>query len=415
MNFITQKAEAIQTEGGNVMFLDFFYLLRARGLKVSMNEWLSLIEALDMGLAESSLMSFYHLCRSVLVKTEADYDKFDSVFAEYFRGIESPEDLPEELWKWLSEGTLERDINDKPVPSEALMELEELLKRFRERLEEQKEEHHGGNYWIGTGGTSRMGHGGYNNQGIRVGGQGRHRSAVQIAGERNFRDFRQDNILDTRQFQMAFKKLRQFSSRVDAEKSELDVEGTIKATGDNAGLLKLVYEKPRKNTIKLLLLFDSDGSMSMYGNLCSRLFQAANRSSHFKDLKVYYFHNCIYDHLYTTPYCREGDWIDTDWVLSNLDSEYKVIFVGDGTMAPSELLSRGGNSYMWLYNEEPGIDWLGKFQRKYKKLIWLNPIEERSWDFVYGSYTLNMIRDLFPMFELTLEGLEKGIKRLLVR
>lgn len=397
------------------MFLDFFYLLRARGLAISLNEWLSLIEALDLGLAECSLLGFYHLCRSILIKSEADYDKFDAVFAEYFKGIESPEDLPEELWKWLNADIKERDINDKPIPDEALMELEDLLKRFNERIEEQKEQHNGGNYWIGTGGTSRMGHGGYNNQGIRTGGVGRHKSAVQIAGERNFRDFRQDNILDIRQFQMAFRKLRQFSARVEGTKDELDVEGTIDETCNNAGNLKLVFDKPRKNTIKLLLLFDSDGSMMPYGRLCNRLFQAVSKSSHFKDLKVYYFHNCIYDHLYTTPYCRKGEWINTDWVLSNLDSEYKVIFVGDGTMAPSELIRPGGNSVIGLYNEESGIEWLKKFKRRYKKQIWLNPIPKEDWDYVYGNYTIEMIKEVFDMFELTLDGLEAGIKKLLVR
>lgn len=397
------------------MFLDFFYLLRARGLAVSLNEWLSLIEALNLGLAECSLLGFYHLCRSILIKSEADYDKFDSVFAEYFRGIESLQDLPEEFWKWLNQDTKERDMTDKPMPEEALMELQDLLKRFHERIEEQKEQHNGGNYWIGTGGTSRMGHGGYNNQGIRTGGVSRHKSAVQIAGERNFKDFRQDNILDIRQFQMAFRKLRQFSARVEAAKTELDVEGTIKETCNNAGNLKLVFDKPRKNTIKLLLLFDSDGSMMPYGRLCNRLFQAVSKSSHFKDLKVYYFHNCIYEHLYTTPYCRKGEWVNTDWVLSNLDSEYKVIFVGDGTMAPSELLRAGGNSVIGLYNEEPGMDWLKKFKRRYKKQIWLNPIPKEDWDYVYGSYTIEMVKEVFPMFELTIDGLDAGIKRLLVR
>lgn len=397
------------------MFLDFFYLLRARGLAISLNEWLSLIEALNLGLAECSLLGFYHLCRSILIKSEADYDKFDAVFAEYFRGIESLQDLPEEFWKWLNQDTKERDITDKPMPEEALMELEDLLKRFYERIEEQKEQHNGGNYWIGTGGTSRMGHGGYNNQGIRTGGVSRHKSAVQIAGERNFKDFRQDNILDIRQFQMAFRKLRQFSARVEEAKTELDVEGTIKETCNNAGNLKLVFDKPRKNTIKLLLLFDSDGSMMPYGRLCNRLFQAVSKSSHFKDLKVYYFHNCIYEHLYTTPYCRKGEWVNTDWVLSNLDSEYKVIFVGDGTMGPSELLRAGGNSVIGLYNEEPGMDWLKKFKRRYKKQIWLNPIPKEDWDYVYGSYTIEMVKKVFPMFELTIDGLDAGIKRLLVR
>ncbi|MCL2437275.1 MAG: VWA domain-containing protein [Clostridiales bacterium] len=397
------------------MFLDFFYLLRARGLDVSFNEWLSLIEALDKGLAGSSLTNFYHLCRAVLIKSESQYDKFDMIFAEYFHGIMSEDDLPKEFWDWLSEDTRLRDINDKKMLDDFLLELEELLDRFKERMEEQKGKHDGGNYWIGTGGTSTMGHGGYHERGIRTGGEGRHKTAVQIAGERHFRDFREDNVLDIRNFQMAFRKLRQFSSRVEGAKTELDIDATIDETCDNAGHLKLVFDKPRKNTVKLLILFDSDGSMAPYTHLCNRLFQAVSKSNHFKDIKVYYFHNCIYDHLYTTPRCRRGDWIDTKWALGTLDSEYKVIFVGDAAMAPSELLRPGGNSVISLFNEEPGIEWLTKFRKRYKKAIWLNPIKEQYWDDMYGSHTLLKIKEIFPMFELTIDGLEKGIKKLLVK
>lgn len=397
------------------MFLEFFYLLRAKGLDVSINEWMTLIEALDKGLADSSLTGFYNLCRSILIKTEADYDKFDAVFAEYFKGIETPEELPEEFWDWLNESDRERALDDLGDVQNFPKELEELLQMFQDRIKEQKEKHDGGNYWIGTGGTSSLGRGGYNPAGIRVGGTSRHRSAVQVAGERKFRDFRQDTILDIRQFQMAFRKLRQYSSRVEGEKTELDIDSTVDETCENAGMLKIVYDKPRKNTVKLLLLIDSDGSMLPYSRLCNRLFQAVSKSNHFKDLKVYYFHNCIYDHLYTTPYCRRGDWIETDWVLRNLDSEYKVIFVGDAAMAPSELFRRGGNSYIGLWNEEPGMMWLNKFKRRYKKLIWLNPIEKESWPWAYGAQTIEAVGGVFPMFELTLDGLDAGIKKLLVK
>ncbi|MCI8647615.1 MAG: VWA domain-containing protein [Firmicutes bacterium] len=397
------------------MFLEFFYLLRAKGLEISINEWMALVEALDKGLAGSSLTGFYHLCRSIIIKSEADYDKFDAVFAEYFQHVMTPEDLPEEFWKWLSDGERERDIDDKGDDDGFYRELDELLQMFYERIEEQKEKHHGGNYWIGTGGTSTMGRGGYNKQGIRVGGKGRHKSAVQVAGERNFRDFRQDNVLDIRQFQMAFRKLRQYSSRVEGEKTELDIDQTIDKTCDNAGLLQIVYDKPRKNTVKVLLLIDSDGSMLPYSRLCNQLFQALRKSNHFKDLKVYYFHNCIYDNLYNTPFCKRGDWVDTTWVLSNLDSEYKVIFVGDAAMAPSELYRKGGNSVIGLWNKELGIEWLQKFKRHYKKQIWLNPIRQSEWEWTYGAQTIQAVGDVFPMFELTLDGLEKGIKKLLVK
>lgn len=396
------------------MFINFFYLLKKNGLKVSLNEWLCLMEALKMGLGMQSLLEFYYLCRNILVKTEADYDKFDMSFAEYFKGVKTIHELPEELMEWLNQDELERAIDDMPAWAKE-HDLETLMEMFKERLKEQTEKHDGGNYWIGTGGTSAMGHGGYNPAGIRVGGYSRHQSAVKVAGERNFRDFRQDNALDTRQFQMAFKKLRQFSTRVDCAEKELDVDATIDATCNNGGLLKIVYSKPRKNTVKLLLLIDSDGSMSPYAKLCNELFDAVNKSTHLKDLKIYYFHNCIYDSVFSQPSCRARDKVDTNWLLDNLDREYKVIFVGDASMSPYELFSIGGNQDWFSYNAEPGIEWLRKFERHYDKTIWLNPIPEDHWEWVRGRRTISGVRDVFPMFPLTLDGLDSGIQRLLVR
>ncbi len=394
------------------MFLEFFKLLRLHGLKISLDEWLTLIDALDKGMADNSLMEFYYLCRNILIKSETEYDKFDQAFAEYFKGIESVDEIPDELKEWLSQGELERLLEDMPDWAKEY-DLETLRRMFRERLQEQTEKHDGGNYWVGTGGTSPFGHGGYNPAGIRVGGTGRHQSAIQIAGERNFRDFRQDNELDTRQFQMAFRKLRQFSSRVDSAKTELDIDATIDATCENAGMLKLVYDKPRKNTVKLLLLMDSDGSMRTYSKLCSQLFQAVNQSTHLKDLKIYYFHNCIYDYLYTDPYIIDGRWIETDWIFKNLGSDYKVIIVGDAAMSSYELTARGGNINWYAWNNEPGIDWLKRFKRSYDKVIWLNPIKESRWTHAWGARTISMVREIFPMFELTLNGLDKGIHKLL--
>ncbi len=399
------------------MFIKFFYLLRERGLKVSLNEWMSLLDALDQGLAQSSLSAFYYLCRAVLIKSESDYDKFDMAFAEFFRGIETPEEIPEEVWEWMDKDLAKygRIIDEKMKELLAQgFDFDQLQEMFKERLQQQHEEHHGGSHWIGTGGTSPFGHGGYNPAGIRVGGESRHRSAVQIAGERNFRDFREDNTLDIRNFQMAFRKLRQFSSKNDGPKTELDIDQTIQATCNNAGNLKLVFDRPRKNTMKVLLLFDSGGTMSRYSELCSQLFQAAHQSNHFKSLKAYYFHNCFYQELFTDPSCRRKTSIDTKWVLNNLDSDYRVIIVGDGCMAPSELLRTGGASYRVSYNQEPGITWLKRVQKKYPHVVWLNPMSKRVWDIVYGNVTLGMIRDIFPMYELTVEGLDQAIKKLLV-
>lgn len=396
------------------MFLEFFDLLRLRGVNVTINEWMMLMDALNRDLAKSSLTGFYYLCRSVLIKTETEYDKFDQVFAEYFQGVAAIEDLPEEFQKWLTEDVHVRDIYDKSMVDGVLKELDELLNMFEERKKEQDDRHDEGSYWIGTGGRSVFGVMGYHARGIRTGGQGRHKSAVQVAGERNFSDFRDDTVLDIRSFQMAFRKLRQYSSRIDAEKTELDIDETVDKTCDNAGRLELVFEKPRKNTVKILLLIDSDGSMLVYSRLCNKLFQALRKSNHFKDLQTYYFHNCIYDDLYLTPKCKQWESVKTEQILRKLSSDYKVIIVGDATMSPLELMRKGGNSIIGLYNREPGIEWLRKIDRKFKKKIWLNPIAEHSWATVYGRETIKEIRNIFPMFPLTLSGLERGIKRLLV-
>ena len=315
--------------------------------------------------------------------------------------LENPKELAEDFDK------LAADLRNGNLT------LEDLQRLLRERLEEQKERHDGGIYWVGTGGGSTMGHSGYSPKGIRVGGEGRLQSALQMAGEHNYKDFREDNILDTRQLQVAFRRLRQFSSRLDGPKTELNVEKTIEKTCDNAGRLKLVFERPRQNTVKLIVLFDSGGSMHRYSQMCSALFQAVSKSNHFKDLKIYYFHNCIYDQLYTTPECRYDKSVETNWVLRNLKSEYKVIFVGDAAMSPTELLSVGGNYYYGVYNEEPGIEWIRKFKNKYKDVIWLNPIKEDRWIHTYGYDTIKLISREVDMYELTVSRMEQALKKLI--
>jgi uncharacterized protein with von Willebrand factor type A (vWA) domain len=399
------------------VFIDFLYFLRAFGLNVSMNEWMALTEALDKGLADSSLTGFYYLCRSLLVNSEADFDTFDAAFAAYFEGVAVQGDLPDEFWEWLAKPRAgsEKDAVAEDFAARLALEFEELRRMFEERRREQKERHDGGSHWIGTGGTSVFGHSGAAAAGIRAGGEGRLGRAVQIAGERKFRDFRRDNIIDTRQFETAFRKLRQYSSRVDAAKTELDIDGTVEETSSNAGRLKLVYERPRKNTIKLLVLFDSDGSMLPYSKLTSRLFRAVSRSNHFKDTRFYYFHNCVYEKLYTDPRIRRGRWIDTERVMNDLDSDYRVIYVGDAAMAPSELERKGGNAIIGLPNEEPGRVWLERLKKKFPHSVWLNPIREDGWDRAYGQYTIGKIAAIFPMYGLTLDGLERGVRKLLVR
>ena len=397
------------------MFVDFFYKLRETGIDVSINEWITVMEALTKDLCKSSLIEFYHICKSIVVRSESQFDKFDTAFADYFKGIKKFDEIPNEIYEFLENPKAMKDDFDKLAADlrNGNLTLEDLQRLLRERIEEQKERHDGGIYWVGTGGGSTMGHSGYSPKGIRVGGAGRLRLALQAAEQHSYIDFREDNIIDTRQLQIALKRLRQFSSKVDGAKTELNVQKTIDKTCDNAGRLKLVFERPRQNIVKLIVLFDSGGSMYKYSEMCRALFQAVNKSSHFKDLKIYYFHNCIYDQLYTTPECIYEKSVETNWVLKNLNKDYKVIFVGDAAMSPTELLSVGGNFYYGIYNEEAGIEWLRKFKKKYENVIWLNPILEKRWIHTYGYDTINMISKEIDMYELTINRMEYALKKLI--
>ena len=396
------------------MFASFFYLLRARGLDVSLNEWMTLLEGMEKGLHRSSLTGFYHLCRAIVVKSEAEYDRFDQVFLEFFKDIPFKGELPEELMDWLNHpaedlGRTIEELRSRGFPDET---LEELLKMLEERLQEQTEEHNGGNYWVGTQGRSPFGNSGWHPNGIRIGGQSRSRTAMTVAGERKFRDFRKDNTLDTRQFQMAFRLLRQLSVQADGSEKVLDVDGTIRDTCDNAGTLQVRYKNPRKNAVKVLLLMDSGGSMEYYAGLCSMLFQAATKSNHFKELHTYYFHNCVYGDLYETP--RLGrDRVPTEWVLQNFDSSYKVIIVGDAAMNPYELREKQYNWGQGTYGPS-GLEWLDRLRRQYPYLIWLNPEPMPSRP-DYWSQTHWQLGHMFHMFDLSADGLEAGMKRLMVR
>ncbi len=262
------------------MFTDFLYLLRSYGMKTSLNEWNSLMDALEMNLNDASLTEFYYMARAVLVKKESEYDKFDQAFLAYFKNVQTFEELPKEVLDWLAKAHAQTPYDKDEVDARfAGLDLDDIRKMMAERLKEQHEQHHGGNKWIGTGGTSAFGHSGYSPKGIRVGGPGKNRSALQVAEQRNYRDFRDDAVIQIRQFQVALKKLRLLSCREDGPKTELNVEKTIEKTCDEGGRLELVMERPRKNQTKLLLLMDSGGSMWAYADLCNRLFQAVNQPS----------------------------------------------------------------------------------------------------------------------------------------
>ena len=412
------------------MFSAFFYLLRARGLDISMKEWLTLIEALKLGLHGSSMKGFYNLCLAVLCKSEADYDRFGQAFLEFFNDgkiydengevrSEYTQQMLEQMQQQMSQrgDFVAEQFSEEDVTEEDLARSrEEIEQMLEERVREQRDrKHDGGNYWIGTHGISPFGNAGHNPNGIRVGGEGQGKRAFRVAGERRFRDFRGDNTLDTRQFQVALRHLRQFSGLVDLPPTEFDVDNTIKDTANNAGSLKVRYKKPRQNTVKVLLLMDSGGSMEYYSRLCSALFQAVSKSGHFKDLKVYYFHNCVYSRLYTEPTLRPSNTVPTDWVLSNLSSEYKVILVGDAQMAPHELVTQF--RYRTPDGEEHkrcGLEWLQMLKGKYPHIVWLNPGDRPTWG-EYWTRTYDTIGREFPMFPLTVEGLEEAMKKLLVR
>ena len=375
---------------------------------------MTLLEGLMLNLQHASLTGFYELCRAVLVKSEADYDKFDQIFLEYFDGVPYEGDLPEEILNWLNhpENALEEFRRFLKTQGYEEKTIEEILRMFEERLREQTEEHNGGSYWIGTRGYSNFGNSGHSPQGIRVGGQSMYRRAFQVAGERKYRDFRKDNVLDIRQFQIAFRLLRQYSAQTMGEKTEFDVDGTIRDTCDNAGTLSIRYKRPRRNSVKVLMLMDSGGSMEYYSRLCSMLFQAAKQSNHFKELHVYYFHNCIYSSVYTNPRMWREHAVATDWVLQNYGSDYKVILVGDALMDMYELTekrydSRTGEA-RWS-----GMDQIRRFCEHYDHLIWLNPEEPPRYRGYWGESYFH-IQKAVDMFPLTVDGLERGMKKLLV-
>ncbi len=386
------------------MFFDFFHALRRHKVPVSLTEWMTLMEALNQGFAYASLQRFYTLARSLLVKDVGYYDAYDLAFQEAFRGIETPEDILTEVLAWLQDPHTLEHLKPEQLALLAKLELQRLRELFAERLREQKVRHDGGNQMIGTGGTSPFGHNGKHPSGVRIGGRGSQRSAVQVAEERQFENYRNDRILDIRQIQVALRKLRHLK-RVGLEE-ELDLTETIDQTCKNGGEIELVFRAPRKNNAKILLLMDAGGSMMPHANLVERLFSAAHKTTHFKDFQHYYFHNCVYEQLYVDMRLNKKD--TTASLLHTLDPGYKVILVGDAYMAPEELVEPGGAIYYYHNNDTPGIEWLRRIQAHFHACIWLNPMPERHW----GRPSISLIRQVFPMFELTLDGLDQGIKHL---
>ncbi|MBP9219590.1 MAG: VWA domain-containing protein [Sterolibacterium sp.] len=388
------------------MLIDFFLHLKAAGLPVSTREFLNLLAALQAGVIEHSLDDFHTLARTCLIKDEAHYDKFDRAFGSYFKGItELPgldADIPEE---WLHQ-LMKKHLTDAEKAQLEKLGWDKLMEQFKERLAEQKERHEGGNKWIGTGGSSPFGHGGYHPEGIRIGGPSAgNRTAIKVWEQREFRNLDDTAELGTRNIKVALRRLRHFAR--DGAAEELDLDGTIRSTAQNAGWLDLKMRPERHNKVKVLLFLDVGGSMDDHIQLCEELFSAAR--SEFKHLEHFYFHNCIYDFVWRDNRQRRNDPIPLFDVLNTYGDDYKLILVGDATMSPYEILRPGGNiEYM---NEEAGAVWLGRLLQQYPHAVWLNPEPTRLWD---HRQSIQIIRNLMSdrMFPLTLEGLAQAMQRM---
>ena len=385
------------------MFVEFLYELRKRRVPVGTQEAVALARALAGGLHESSLEGFYHVARALLIHSETYLDDFDLVFSSYFRGIPiEAKAIAQELLDWLKNPIKMRELSEEERAAIEQLDLEEVLRRFEERLKDQKERHDGGSHWIGTGGTSPFGRGGEHPQGIQVGpGGGGKGGAIKTADARKYRPYRSDIVLDIRQIEVALRKLRAFA-REGAEQ-ELDIEATIDETARNAGELEIVTRPPRRNNTRVILLMDVGGSMDPHAQLMSQLFSAARRASHWRELRTYYFHNCVYGRVYKT----EGfqDPVRVADLMAECGKHYKLVFVGDAAMAPYELLGSPG------YGEEgkvPGVAWLMALREHFERSVWLNPDGVGT----YPHPTVDAIGGIFPMFSLTLEGLGQAVTEL---
>lgn len=372
-----------------------------------MRELLDLIALLKTGIIFADVDDFYHLAKVVMVKDEIHYDKYDRAFAEYFKGIEQidifDQLLPEEWLKKQFEKQLSVEEQQK---LKSLGGIEQLMKALKQRLEEQKKRHAGGNKWIGTGGTSPFGAYGFNPEGIRVGQhQNRNKSAVKVWDKREFKNFDQDRELGTRNIKLALKKLRKFARTGESE--QLDINSTISSTAKNAGLLDVHMQPERHNAVKVLMFFDIGGSMDEYIHTCEELFLAAH--SEFKHLEFFYFHNCIYDKVWRDNNRRRTDTIDIKQLTRTFGCDYKVIFVGDATMGPYEIIARGGSVEHW--NQQPGSHYIKQITNYFDKVVWLNPQPEVHWSYYHS---ISLINELFAnkMYPLTVDGIGRAIKTL---
>jgi uncharacterized protein with von Willebrand factor type A (vWA) domain len=392
------------------MLIDFFYTLRAAKLPVSVKEYLTLLEALQKqvvgpGSDACSLDDFYFLSRLILVKDEKHYDKFDRAFGAYFKGVELLTDFTQDVpLDWL-EKILQKELSPEQKAAIEKMGWDELMETLKKRLEEQKERHEGGNKWIGTGGTSPFGNGGYNPQGIRIGGKGGNKSAVKVWDQRSYRDYDDTQELGTRNIKVALRRLRRFAREGSAE--ELDLEGTIHKTAANAGFLDILMRPERHNNVKVLLLMDVGGTMDDHIARVEELFSAAK--AEFKHLEFYYFHNCVYDFMWRNNKRRYTEKFETWDIIRKYNKDYKLIFIGDATMSPYEIVQPGGS--VEYNNEEAGAEWLQRLLHAFPKYAWINPEPQGVWQY---RQSIDMIQQIMSnrMYPLTLKGLEEAMRML---
>ncbi len=391
------------------MFINFFLSLRQAKVPVTLREYLTLMEAMEKGIASYEVNDFYYLSRSCLVKDERNLDKFDRVFGTCFKGLENTgeEDLTAEIpEEWL------RSIAEKVLTPEEMAEIEalggweKLMETLKKRLEEQDSPHHGGSKWIGTGGTSPFGAYGYNPEGVRIGqSESRHRRAVKVWDKREFKNLDDNLELGTRNIKVALRRLRRFAREGAA--TELDMPDTIRSTAHNGGWLDLRMVPERHNSVKVLLLFDIGGSMDDHVRTCEELFSAAR--GEFKHLEYYYFHNCLYERVWKDNHRRHGEVIPTMEMANTYPNDYHLIFVGDATMSPYEITYPGGSVEHW--NEEAGALWMQRMLDIYSRAVWLNPVKEQWWHSTPSVQLMNQIMG-GRMFPLTVDGLDRAMREL---
>ena len=388
------------------MFLNFLEELRAAGIPASMKEHLVLLEALDRDVIERTPEDFYHLARATYVKDEGLIDRFDQVFAKVFKGIatsfgETGAEIPAEWLRAIAEKYL---TAEEMAAIEKLGSWETLMETLQQRLAEQKERHEGGSKWIGTGGTSPFGNGGYNPEGVRIGGESVHKQAVKVWDKREFRNLDSTKELGTRNIKIALRRLRRFAREGAAD--ELDIDATVSGTA-RQGWLDIHMRAERHNAVKLLLFLDVGGSMDPHIKLCEELFSAA--TSEFKNLEFFYFHNCPYEGLWKDNRRRFTERTATWDVLHKYGHDYKLVIIGDASMSPYEISHPGGS--VEHFNEESGIVWMQRLTTTYPAAAWLNPVPEAHWGY---SQSIALLRQAMNdrMYPLTLVGLDDAMRTL---